>query len=57
MSIGFRAVQLIALGVYGVAVLAFLALRRRAGRPADPEPITALTPGFARRAELSDSPP
>jgi hypothetical protein len=32
MSIGFRAVQAIALAVYAVAVLAFLALRRRAGR-------------------------
>jgi hypothetical protein len=30
MSIGFRAVQGIALGIYGVAVLAFLALQRRA---------------------------
>jgi len=30
------------LGVYGVAVLAFLALRRRAGRaPDEPEPVTA----------------
>jgi hypothetical protein len=41
MSIGFRAVQLIALGVYGVAALSFLALRRRAGRPVEPEPIAA----------------
>jgi hypothetical protein len=41
MSIGFRAVQLIALGVYGIAVLAFLALRRRAGRPEEPEPVAA----------------
>ena len=38
MSIGFRAVQGIALAVYGVAVLAFLGLRRRAARLAE-EPV------------------
>jgi hypothetical protein len=32
MSIGFRSVQLVALGVYAVAVLAYLQLRRRAGQ-------------------------
>ncbi len=31
MAVGFRAVQLIALGIYAVAVLAFLRLRNRAG--------------------------
>jgi hypothetical protein len=39
MSIGFRAVQGIALAVYAVAVLAFLALRRRAARLAAPAPV------------------
>jgi len=40
MSIGFRAVQGIALGIYAVAVLAFLGLRRRAARIADtPVPV------------------
>jgi hypothetical protein len=41
MSFGFRAVQLAALAVYGVAVLAFLALKRSADRaaiPRDDEP-------------------
>jgi hypothetical protein len=41
MSIGFRAVQGIALGIYGVAVLAFLGLRRHAARigPIEPAPV------------------
>jgi hypothetical protein len=41
MSFGFRAVQLAALAIYAVAVLAFLALRRSADRaaiPRDDEP-------------------
>jgi hypothetical protein len=38
MSIGFRAVQAIALGVYAIAVLAFLALRRQAARRAAEAP-------------------
>jgi MFS family permease len=38
MSIGFRAVQGIALGIYGVAVLAFLGLRRHAARIGAVEP-------------------
>ncbi len=32
MSIGFRAVQLVALGVYAVAVVAYIRLRQRAGQ-------------------------
>jgi hypothetical protein len=41
MSFGFRAVQLAALAIYAVAVLAFLALRRSADRaaPQDAEPV------------------
>jgi hypothetical protein len=45
MSIGFRAVQGIALAIYAVAVLAFLGLRRHAARiaeaPAPVEPVVA----------------
>jgi hypothetical protein len=55
MSFGFRAVQLAALAIYAVAVLAFLALRRSADRaaipqddeappPADEAPMAVLTP-------------
>ena len=55
MSFGFRAVQLAALAIYAVAVLAFLALRRSADRaaipqddeappPADQAPTAVLTP-------------
>jgi hypothetical protein len=41
MSFGFRAVQLAALAIYAVAVLAFIALRRSADRaaPQDAEPV------------------
>jgi len=55
MSFGFRAVQLAALAIYGVAVLAFLALRRSVDRahilqadelapPGDESPTAVLTP-------------
>jgi predicted MFS family arabinose efflux permease len=55
MSFGFRAVQLAALAIYAVAVLAFLALRRSVDRgavrqddepapPADEVPAAVLTP-------------
>jgi hypothetical protein len=57
MSFGFRAVQLAALAIYGVAVLAFLALRRSADRaaprdaeptaPADGVPTAVLAPASA----------
>jgi hypothetical protein len=57
MSFGFRAVQLAALAIYAVAVLAFLPLRRSADRvapqvaeavpPADEVPTAVLTPASA----------
>jgi hypothetical protein len=57
MSFGFRAVQLAALAIYAVAVLAFLALRRSADRvtpqdaervpPADELPAAVLAPASA----------
>jgi glucan phosphoethanolaminetransferase (alkaline phosphatase superfamily) len=57
MSFGFRAVQLAALAIYGVAVLAFVALRRSADRaapqdvepvpPADEVPMAVLAPASA----------
>ena len=66
MSIGFRAVQGLALAIYAVAVVAFVVLRRRAARTEDAEapvaevgvaePARDLTANSRCVSEVPDSP-